>query len=361
MYKDAVFTVGNAADGQTDPVTQLAGVFQGCPLSPHLFTAAISPLLHALRQLHDTGVKLSTDDRPGVSAYADDLKICSGTVDGVRRQHALVVDFMRWTSMEAKPTKCCTMSVQRNSRGVLNTADLGLQLATSPIPALDMTASYAYLGIGDGFDHVRRRIELAPKLRELKDDTTALLQSGLAPWKVVKAIKVCLYPRVRYALRHLRPFAQQLQGYDCHLVRGLRHLLRLPTTATTSFFYSPVSRGGLGLLPLTELHAVLQIAHGWQMLNSKDPAIQRIARTQLRLIADRRHRLDTEYWGEREEELCAQLLNTQLASSGHAQPKRRNGDIGSLWVDVQRHLRTVGLQHGTAPAQAATRTPALAL
>ncbi|KAG3119361.1 hypothetical protein PI125_g2081 [Phytophthora idaei] len=265
-------------------MTQLAGVFQGCPLSPHLFTAAISPLLHALRQLHDAGVKLSTDDHPGVSAYADDLKICSGTVDGVRRQHALVVDFLRWTGMEANPTKCCTMSVQRDSRGVLNTADLGLQLATSPIPALDMTASYAYLGIGDGFDHVRRRIELAPKLRELKDDTTALLQSGLAPWKVVKAIKVCLYPRVRYALRHL---------------------LRLPTTATTSFFCSPVSRGGLGLLPLTELHAALQIAHGWQMLNSKDPAIQRIARTQLRLIADRCHRLDTEYWGARGGAVCA--------------------------------------------------------
>ncbi|KAG3252921.1 hypothetical protein PI124_g2492 [Phytophthora idaei] len=65
--------------------------------------------------------------------------------------------------------------------------------------------------------------------------------------------------------------------------------------------------------------------------------------------------------GEREEELCAQFLNTQLASSGHAQPKRRIGDIGSLWVDVQRHLRALGLQHGTAPAQAATRTPALAL
>ncbi|KAG4220327.1 hypothetical protein PC116_g31194, partial [Phytophthora cactorum] len=263
--------------------------------------------------------------------------------------------------MEANPAKCCTMSVQRDSRGVLAAADLGLQLATSPIPALDMTASYAYLGIGDGFDHARRRIELAPKLRELKDDTTALLQSGLAPWQVVKAIKVYLYPRVEYALRHLRPFAQQLQGYDRHLIRGLRHLLRLPTTATTSFFYSPVSRGGLGLLPLTELHAALQIAHGWQMLNSKDPVIQRIARTQLRLIADRRHRLDPEHWGEREEELCALFLNTQLAASGHAQPKRRNGDIGSLWVDVQRHLRTLGLQLETAPAQAATRTPALAL
>lgn len=145
-----------------------------------------------------------------------------------------------------------------------------------------MAQSYAYLGIGDGFDHVRRRLELAPTLKQLKDDATALLQSSLAPWQVVKAVKVYLYPRVEYALHHLRPFQQQLQGFDRHLARGLRHLLRLPTTATTEFFYAPVSRGGLGLLPLTEMHAALQGAHGWQMLHSKDPAIGRIERVQLR-------------------------------------------------------------------------------
>uniref|UniRef100_K3X7P4 Uncharacterized protein n=1 Tax=Globisporangium ultimum (strain ATCC 200006 / CBS 805.95 / DAOM BR144) TaxID=431595 RepID=K3X7P4_GLOUD len=34
------------------------------------------------------------------------------------------------------------------------------------------------------------------------------------------------------------------------------------------------------------------------------------------------------------------FLNSKLADSPHAPSKRRNGDIGSLWVDVQRHLRT---------------------
>uniref|UniRef100_H3H5C5 RNase H type-1 domain-containing protein n=1 Tax=Phytophthora ramorum TaxID=164328 RepID=H3H5C5_PHYRM len=118
LYQDAAFTVGNAADGPTDLVRQLVGVFQGCPLSPHLFTAAISPLLHALERLKDTGVRLSADDRPGASAYADDLKIFSGTADGVKRQHALVADFLRWTGMVANPNKCCTMSVQRDGRGL---------------------------------------------------------------------------------------------------------------------------------------------------------------------------------------------------------------------------------------------------
>uniref|UniRef100_H3GYD1 Reverse transcriptase domain-containing protein n=1 Tax=Phytophthora ramorum TaxID=164328 RepID=H3GYD1_PHYRM len=315
LYQDAAFTVGNAADGPTDLVRQLVGVFQGCPLSPHLFTAAISPLLHALDRLKDTGVRLSADDRPGASAYADDLKIFSGTADGVKRQHALVADFLRWTGMVANPNKCCTMSVQRDGRGVLKACDLELQLDGARIPSLIMNASYAYLGTGDGFDHVRRRIELVPALMQLKDDATALLQSGLAPCQVVKAVKTYLFPRVEYALRHLRPFQQQLEGFNRHLVCGLRHLLRLPVSATTSFFFVP-----------------------------------------LRLIADRRHRLDPDHWKEREEKICELRINSQLGTSAHAPPKRRNGDIGSLWVDVQRHLRGLGLKLETAPACAETGT-----
>ncbi|KAG2759384.1 hypothetical protein Pcac1_g28554 [Phytophthora cactorum] len=358
LYDDAAFTIGNAADGTTAPIGLRVGVFQGCPLSPHLFTAAIAPLLHALKRLPDTGVKLTGVDRPGAAAYADDLKTFSSSVDGVKRQHAVVVDFLRWTGMAANPSKCSTMSVQRDARGVLKTCNLDLQLNASPIPALGMADSYKYLGIGDGFDHVRSRVELAPALNLLKCDATALMQSGLAPWQVVKAVKVYLYPRIEYALRHLRPFKQQLEGFDEHLRRGLRHLLRLPKNANNAFFYAPTSRGGLGLLPLTELHAALQVAHGWQMLNSPDLATQRIAREQLRQIADRRHRLDTRHWKDREAELCERLLNGQLGTSEHAPPQRRNGDIGSLWIDIQRHLRAFGLKLETAPADATTSTPA---
>uniref|UniRef100_A0AAV1VP88 Reverse transcriptase n=1 Tax=Peronospora matthiolae TaxID=2874970 RepID=A0AAV1VP88_9STRA len=358
LYADAAFTIGNAVDGTTAPIALKVGVFQGCPLSPHLFTAAIAPLLHALRLLPDTGVKLSSEDRPGAAAYADDLKAFSSTVDGIKRQHAVVQDFLRWTGMKANPMKCSTMSVQRDTRGLHRTSDLGLQLDGTPIPALSAADSYQYLGIGDGFDHVRRRIELGPALTQLKHDATALMQSGLAPWQVIKAVKVYLYPRVEYALRHLRPFAQQLEGFDRHLVRGLRHLLRLPTNATTAFFYAPVYRGGLGLLPLTELHGALQVAHGWLMLHSSDPATQRIARQQLRQIAEARYKLDVLVWKDREEELGELLLNSKLGTSDPAPPKRRNGDIGSLWFDVRGHLHRFGLKFEMAPAVEETGTPA---
>ncbi|CAI5734372.1 unnamed protein product [Peronospora destructor] len=129
--------------------------------------------------------------------------------------------------MAANPHKCSNLSVQRDLRGLHKTHDIGLQLDGAPIPALSAADSYQYLGIGDGLDQVRRRVEMALTLSQLKLDTIALLQSGLAQWQVVKAVKVYLYPRVEYVLRHLRPFAQQLEGFDRHLVRGLRHLFCL--------------------------------------------------------------------------------------------------------------------------------------
>ena len=358
LYTDAAFVVGNAADGITAPIPQRVGVFQGCPLSPQLFSAAISPLLHALQRIPGAGVRLSGEDRLGVSAYADDLKIFGDTKVGITQQHGLVEKFLEWSGMTANPSKCRSLGVRRSGTGAAEVDNLDLTLAGSPIPRMTLLDSYTYLGIGDGFDHVRRRVDMAPLLKSLKQDATALLDSGLAPWQVVKAVKVYLYPRVEYALRHLRPEDQHLESFDLHLRRGLRHLLRLPRQANNDFFYSPVSRGGLGFLPLVDLHAALQIAHGWQVLNSPDHAIRRVAREQIYQIADSRHKLDREHWLPRREELYQLFLNFELGASTHAPVKRRNCDIGSLWVDIRRNLKAFGLKFSTEPADPVMDAPA---
>uniref|UniRef100_A0AAV1T9Q8 Reverse transcriptase domain-containing protein n=1 Tax=Peronospora matthiolae TaxID=2874970 RepID=A0AAV1T9Q8_9STRA len=335
MSCDAAFTIGNDVDGNTASIALKLGVFQGCPLSPHVFNAAISLLLLALNSLPDTGVKVFSEDRPGAAAYADDLKTFSSTVDGIKRQHAAVQDFLRWTGMKANPHKYSTTSVSWTASN-----------------------SYQYLGIGDGFDHVHRRVEIATAPTQVKHDAKALMRSGLAPWQVVKIIKAYLYPRVEYPLWHLRSFSQQLEGFDRHLVRGLRHLLRLLTSTTTAFFYAPVSRGGLEFLPLTEMYGALQVAHGWQMLHYPDPAIQRIAHQQLRQIADSRYKQDALAWRDREEELGDLLLNSKLGTSDPVPPKRGKADIGPLWFDVRGHLHRFSYNLEMAPAVEKTWTPA---
>ena len=94
-----------------------------------------------------------------------------------------------------------------------------------------------------------------------------------------------------------------------------------------------------------------------ERLVAEGPLGSRIGCRQLR-PNDARYKLDAEAWKDREEELAQLLLNSKLGTSAAATPKRRNGDIGSLWFDVQGHLHRFGLKFETAPAVEETGTPA---
>jgi hypothetical protein len=54
--------------------------------------------------------------------------------------------------------------------------------------------------------------------------------------------------------------------------------------------------------------------------------------------------LNEEHWKDRGEELIELFLNSALDDNPHVTPKRRNGDIGSLWIDVRRSLQNYGIK-----------------
>ncbi|KAJ0394296.1 hypothetical protein P43SY_007760 [Pythium insidiosum] len=151
LYDDAFFVVANAADGATAPVRREQGVFQGCPLSPLLFIVALAPLLRMLEQDTDAGLSLGYGLRVCAAPYADGIKVFSGGADGIRQ---------------------------------LQGVHLGIH------------ESYSYRGLGDGFDHLRHRLQSDDKLRALKRAAVTLLRLELAPHQIVKALKVYVYPKV---------------------------------------------------------------------------------------------------------------------------------------------------------------------
>ncbi|GAB9477223.1 reverse transcriptase, partial [Globisporangium polare] len=344
IYADSFYTVLNTASGMTDPIRHRVGVYQGCPLSPQLFITGILPLVRALEQEPDAGVSLAADARPTVAAYADDLKVFSDSKAGVKKLHACVAAFLKWTTMRANPEKCAALSLTKDAHGRPATDELQLRLDGEDIPQLDLHSSYQYLGVGDGFDHVQRRSEMAPTLLDMKLQTTALLRSGLAPWQIIRAIKTYVLPQATYLLQHTRPLLLQLKGYDRVLTKGLKHLLRLPKGTTTSFMYAPIEKGGLGFVPMHELHAVLQVSNLYCMLHSPDSMIRDVARAQALQVIQKRFDYDFEYWRSRTDELIQLFLNSELVDSPHARAKKRPGDIGSIWIDVQRHLHTYKLR-----------------
>ncbi|KAF1330412.1 reverse transcriptase, partial [Globisporangium splendens] len=345
IYTDSSFVILDPADATTtEPIKQERGVYQGCPLSPYLFLAAISPLLHVLQAESSSGITLGAGVTLNSTAYADDIKTFSSSAAGIRKTHALVMRFLKWTSLRANPQKCAFLPVTTGKRAEARKDSIKLEIDGTPIPTIDLSEGYTYLGVNDSYDPASKTRRLNDDLRQLKIDLSKLCRSTLAPSQVIKGIKTYLYPRIEFSLRHLRPPSAQLQGFDTAVNKQLRHLLRLPKTATTSLFYAPTSHGGLGLLPLTDTHTALQIAHGWQMLHSKDANICAVAKSQIMQTIRKRYHIDEQHWKDKEDLAIQAFLNSNLSDSPFASKRKTYTDISSIWVDIQRHLRNLKLK-----------------
>jgi hypothetical protein len=114
----------------------------------------------------------------------------------------------------------------------------------------------------------------------------------------------------------------------------IKRLLQLPQAASLEFLYAPVSPGGLGLIPATEIYAALKITHGLQTLHSSGPHIRAIARGQLTTVVCKRYALNEPHWANRDDELVQAYLNDELG--GRTTRSRRKCLVtralcGSTW------------------------------
>ena len=343
IYKDSFFNV-KTNSGSTDWIKNLNGVYQGCPLSPRLFIAAMEPLLLALNSLQNTGINFGEVKNLNNAAFADDLKVFSRTPEGITTLHKMVCRFLKWTTMVANPKKCSFLAVSKTENYRFTEDPIELSIEGKNIPKLSLTESYNYLGTGDGFDHVRTRFMLLDEIKLLKKQASLILKSSLAPWQKLKAIKVYLYSKLDYPLRNTRPMVKDLISFDKYLIKGVKHMLKLPKLSTNEIMYSPISSGGLGFLPLSEYHAALQITHGLQMLNSPDKIVAEIARNQLMDIVKARFILSEDDNELVESEVILKFLNQKLILEPYAAKKRSSTDRCSMWIDIQRHLKTFNLQ-----------------
>ena len=350
VYSNA-YTVVEVESGCTEPILQQCGVFQGCPLSPLLFIIGMLPLVNALQAFApEHGIELAPGVNMATTAFADDLKVFSRSRDGIQRLHDLVVRFLQWTTMEAQPPKCAFLativdpSTQGRHKRLVDPLDLVIDGMT--LPKLKLEDSYKYLGIREGFDGDYTKQQLSPKIAILKKQITALVNSGLAPWQVVKAIKVYVLSQLDYPLRHVRCTKSELDGLTKHLNKSLRHLLKLPNNSTCEFFAAPQCSGGLGLLPIHELRDSLLLTHAFQVLHSPDPNVQAIARAQLRTCLRLRFHIDAATLDAGGDQLLQHFLNGTLASQ-EILPLKNPTDIPNWWNDLINILTRAQLTFST--------------
>ena len=132
------------------------GVFQGCVLSPVLFNICLQPLLDMLHEsasgkgwsyTFSQNAQISRD----VSAYADDLELCSWSPPACQSLLNLTQDYLSWSrSLIARPDKCFATAMRlthttAHSKSHYGPFDPKLTIAGEPIQYLG-DHDFKYLG-----------------------------------------------------------------------------------------------------------------------------------------------------------------------------------------------------------------------
>ena len=258
-----------AGDGLTEPVRCQRGVRQGCPLSGLLFSLSMEPLLRTL-----------TAAQIRCLAYADDLALIFSQRTDVQDGLTLLERVCRWSGLTPNPAKSALLSVGAPSPDVT--------LCGAPLTPLDRGEAYRYLGRPVG--HTRLTQPPLQVIAEARRDAALLLESPLAPWQKLDAVRTFIAPRLTHCLRLGVLPKGELEKLDSSIRWRVKGVLNLPVTATNRYLYAPTAAGGVGLTHFVQEADILLVAAMQRLLHSADPAVAELAAAELAGAVRRRVR-----------------------------------------------------------------------
>lgn len=319
---DVLLTLKDLYEGSTTeyrteagpPVTATVtrGVRQGCPLSGILFALAIDPVVKSLEAVE------------GVSplAFADDLALCCSSRTALLEACGVLERISGWCGLTLNARKSGLLSVRSPPQP--------LTLCGNPVPTITAPDAYRYLGRPVG--HTRAASPPLHVLEETQRHAILVLDSALAPWQKLDALRSFILPRLTHSLRLGVLPKHALKAFDTDLRWRVKGVLNLPPNASAQYLYAPTSQGCIGLTELAIEADVLMVAATWQLLTSPDPAVLDEARDQLITVVRKR--------------LRAEPSPDQLAAYLNSEPMLDGGDVSTRFSRARvatKHLEKQGV------------------
>ncbi|XP_046856059.1 uncharacterized protein LOC124449153 [Xenia sp. Carnegie-2017] len=278
IYKDATTTI-ITSNGNTKPIPILAGVKQGCPLSPILFNLCIEIILRGITSKnHQLGPVKHHSCEISVLAYADDLVVLAKNEYQLQSLLNSASNLAYTIGLEFRPDKCASLAITYSKRVIGNIQPSTFIVQDKQIPHLAEEEHYRYLGIPIGL--IRDFSSIQNLTDNLCRDLECINNSLLAPWQKLDMIKTFIQPCLTYALRR-RTKAASLINYRKKLIEVVRSICNLPLRATTHYIFSSIKSGGLGLQdPAAEVD-VQTVVQAIKMLSSSDKTVANIAKQEI--------------------------------------------------------------------------------
>ena len=155
------------------------------------------------------------------------------------------------------------------------------------IPVLENNKSYPYLG-HDFYIDSKYNTQTADLIQKFKDDMKLLHKSLLPISSKLEAINSVYLHKISFYFSSLMFTVKELTEIEDTIVFYLRDWLKINSSSTRSYFFSPKSQGGIGMINPKILFNGKHIGFKLGVLNSDDAHVKATARDSLLLHMSRR-------------------------------------------------------------------------
>ncbi|GBM04006.1 Retrovirus-related Pol polyprotein from type-1 retrotransposable element R2 [Araneus ventricosus] len=217
--------------GLTKDIPVLSGVKQGCPISGLIFDMCIDPIIR--------GVQAENRSHK-ILAFADDLCLLANSPEELQLSLSFVNASLKRLGLALNPSKSVALHVSgRNPVGVRNSPFF---IDDAQIKNIAEGDFHKFLGKPVGFNP-------CPDYQYLSDlaiIATRLLESCLAPWQRIAALKT-FFPALQFPMRNAQFDKEKWAEIDAMIRPEIKNTLGLPERACNDYLYASRKVGAVGL------------------------------------------------------------------------------------------------------------------
>ena len=354
LYSDAT-TMFKTKDGSTARINLLAGVKQGCPLSPLLFNIVMNELIEEI-QAANLGMRVA-GELVGVMAFADDLVLLAEDEYTMKKILHICERFFDDRCLTLNVKKCLSLRVTPTAK---NTNKKAMKVITEPhrqwkgnfMPSLTFDKLAKYLGI-----NMNDRGEVIIPWDIWDEWLVRLTKAALKPFQKIDALRTFLIPKMIHQLRLAEVGISKLKELNRRIKIWYKKTMHLAEWTPDSWLHSET---GGGLSNILELILKCRKKASEKMSTSSDEVSARIGiqlddKNRISLERINNQSVETtklkQHWEEK------RLLALKTVLNGNALITMTNSVVKRTWLWTDRFLdgrsrtRCLQMLSGTIPTR----------
>ncbi|CAL8079908.1 unnamed protein product [Orchesella dallaii] len=262
MYTDTSTSFSTAL-GITNPIHIQSGVHQGDPLSGILFNLVINPVIER--------ASCNTNNRHTILAFADDVTPLAEEKEELQERINTICRESARLSINPNISKCVTLHL--TGKTPVGTRPTTFEMNGQPLKYLEEGEATKYLGKPTGFMNITPDSTVQGYI----NFGTKIMQSRLAPWQKLDAMKTFFYSSLVFAMRTGQLQKSDWREVDEALRSQFKQILFLPSNATNDYLYGSTKGGACNIPIAAEDSDIFHVDNAFKLITSLDSLLAEMA------------------------------------------------------------------------------------